>query len=1517
MTSAAATPAIINSEAPSSSIGFPAVAAAKPTVPFPAPAESLLEEWVTTHLASGHYRHRTLISLLNAANFVYNIFAPTSAPGGELRLDPARLLTRSPTRERNSANLRAFYKMSPPQLASVKAALDELVDSGKARWVRPDEYVFVHSLVYVPKPGDPNKMRIAINYIPLNDETIKEDTSGLRTVWDCIVRMVGGSLFCRMDASDWFFQYPLDPRDQYKTGVATPWGTLVFTVLGQGMTNSGTLAQEAMDRIVGPFLFTEPVDPSGTAYQDDAALAAISDDLSKLLEAHPQDAIAAPLKAAYAGMAAAFTVTPEPSSAESYTPVASFPPTTVGRSSDTSTAASSAPVRRLPRGALASPDANGRFPFVAPDVYTRDDFLPVTSDPPTYEVTHMPQGTALDKMFFALHLVLERAGLLRARINLFKSAFFMRFTELLGEHISEHGHRIPTERLQGLRDLALPTTKAECHSSVQLMSYFRKYVPNFSDIAAPLLDLLHADARFHWTDTHTIAYNRLKYALSRGITLAPIDPRYPLVLITDASKRGAGAILLTGPPSDLKPHFIGSTLWTPAQTKYAINDQEALAIRWAIGRLEPTGVFRGRKLIVRTDHANLTFYAGHVGGKTPTSMRIIRYFDYIIQDLRLDVDFVIEPGKDNIADALSRLGTTTCDTSAAIAEAYIRGQTPTSIELSRAGSKAVERITADATPTAPLESISHAPINAISVAAILPALPCCDSLNEFDPDCEVAAAYLGASERNPDATPLALRAYTDFCDDCDVLPPPPALPLVAAFQPLSVAAVADLPDSPLNPDEPIDPSLLPFEAVEGSLAAVNPVIPLGVDLCRVLSEAQELSGPPTGNGAQFVKCQRNGFQLWAVRDVIKRGVKNGVKYVRGDRVTRLYIPPDNEHFKLRSVFFHLAHTASLHAGIIHTWQHLRDCHVNYPGMLDDVEQRIKECLPCSRFETTQKARAGSLHPIVAMAPMQLVELDFIGPFQKTARGNKYIINAHDLFSKADHLYVCEAATAETTADCLMDLYRYFGLPHTIYHDGGSHFVNQAIEIVLQRLQIGNLTATPYHPSSVGGVESHIKRVNNALRKLVSLHPNTWDVHVPGVMRGLRADYNRMIGCSPDSVLMSFTPRQPSTITHSTTCDPKFLKGIPASAQALALAVLEGSSDRYLQVRERNDRAIAKEKAYFDSKRSQDVTFDVGQVVWRWMPAQANRDSKLTSHQGAAWRLYTIIAADPEQPDSYYTIRDVLTLVDTKAHIETLRACTAKLTADELILASRAPDTFVPMAILSHKGSPSDLNNLQFKVRWYDHDASYDSWELFYGLTADGKHKTRFGECDLAQRYCKALGWTVPAPSPRGLRPTGTSGTSSIVTGTTSTTSTPSDTGTATIAVRTQYGKPAPLTPNIVRAPLLGEPLILAPPAPPDVNPPSNDFEPLAAPAPQQAPVLVPPPSSASPAPTGSFSARRPVRGASVTWSPDVIEPQAPALPLLAPPSARAARELQRLGDFNGAGATERAATGRTRRAAAR
>ena len=78
-----------------------------------------------------------------------------------------------------------------------------------------------------------------------------------------------------------------------------------------------------------------------------------------------------------------------------------------------------------------------------------------------------------------------------------------------------------------------------------LANFYRRFVPKFADIAAPLTALTADKAEFTWEDVHYQAFEKLKEVLASPPIITYPTPQDKFVLSTDACDIGLGAILST------------------------------------------------------------------------------------------------------------------------------------------------------------------------------------------------------------------------------------------------------------------------------------------------------------------------------------------------------------------------------------------------------------------------------------------------------------------------------------------------------------------------------------------------------------------------------------------------------------------------------------------------------------------------------------------------------------------------------------------------------------------------------------------------------------------------------------------------------------------------------------------------------------------------------------------------------------------------------------------------------------
>ncbi|XP_070566393.1 uncharacterized protein [Ptychodera flava] len=101
------------------------------------------------------------------------------------------------------------------------------------------------------------------------------------------------------------------------------------------------------------------------------------------------------------------------------------------------------------------------------------------------------------------------------------------------------------DKVNAVVDYPTPVTKRDVRSFLGLAGYYRKFIPNFSDIATPLTELTckNSPANVQWTQSCVDAFQKLKDALASSPVLAVPDYNKPFVVQTDASDHGIGAVL--------------------------------------------------------------------------------------------------------------------------------------------------------------------------------------------------------------------------------------------------------------------------------------------------------------------------------------------------------------------------------------------------------------------------------------------------------------------------------------------------------------------------------------------------------------------------------------------------------------------------------------------------------------------------------------------------------------------------------------------------------------------------------------------------------------------------------------------------------------------------------------------------------------------------------------------------------------------------------------------------------------
>ena len=248
-----------------------------------------------------------------------------------------------------------------------------------------------------------------------------------------------------------------------------------------------------------------------------------------------------------------------------------------------------------------------------------------------------------------INQLFERLGAAGLVVNLPKCEFGKGQVTYLGHLVGRGSVRPRQAKVQAIVDLPTPTTKRQLMRLLGMSGFYRRFVPNFADVVAPLTNLLKKNVKFVWTPECQSAVEKVKVILSCEPVLKAPDFSVPFRLATDASDLGIGAVLLQADSQGIeKPVAYYSKKLNPHQRLYSTIEKEALALVSAIQHFEFYVAGSQKELLVYTDHNPLVFVEKFKG----KNQRLFRW-SLVLQPYNLVIQHL--PGKLNvIADALSR-----------------------------------------------------------------------------------------------------------------------------------------------------------------------------------------------------------------------------------------------------------------------------------------------------------------------------------------------------------------------------------------------------------------------------------------------------------------------------------------------------------------------------------------------------------------------------------------------------------------------------------------------------------------------------------------------------------------------------------------------------------------------------------------------------------------------------------------------------------------------------------------------
>jgi len=262
-----------------------------------------------------------------------------------------------------------------------------------------------------------------------------------------------------------------------------------------------------------------------------------------------------------------------------------------------------------------------------------------------------------------LERVFRRLADVGLTLNKDKCQLRLNHLEFMGHLLTDRGIGPTQARVEAVLKAREPVCASEVRSFLGLVNFSAKFIPDLAAVSEPLRKLCRQNVTFEWNQEQKQAFTELKSRLSNAQTLAYFDRSAPTQVIADAGPVGLGAVLVQWQNNEWRVVYYASRSLTDVERRYSQTEREALSLVWACDRFHV--YLGGMEFTLVTDHKPLEIIYGK---RFKPSARIERW---VLRLQQYNFKVVYRTGRENIADALSRLTQQNTPVSRNVAEEYV------------------------------------------------------------------------------------------------------------------------------------------------------------------------------------------------------------------------------------------------------------------------------------------------------------------------------------------------------------------------------------------------------------------------------------------------------------------------------------------------------------------------------------------------------------------------------------------------------------------------------------------------------------------------------------------------------------------------------------------------------------------------------------------------------------------------------------------------------------------------------
>lgn len=283
----------------------------------------------------------------------------------------------------------------------------------------------------------------------------------------------------------------------------------------------------------------------------------------------------------------------------------------------------------------------------------------------------------------------------------------------------------------------------------------------------------------------------------------------------------------------------------------------------------------------------------------------------------------------------------------------------------------------------------------------------------------------------------------------------------------------------------------------------------------------------------------------------------------------------------------------------------------WPGMKADVQHWVGSCLSCASKKNPQTMVVGRLMNIpVPDRPWHTIGIDFLGPFQPSGRGNRYILVVTDYLSKWPEAFAVADQKEATVARILVEeLFCRYGPPRRLLSDRGRQFLGSLVTSIYKMWGVTKLTTAAYHPQTDGLTERFNKTLAHILSKYVDEHHTDWDCFIPFALYAYRTSVHATTREMPYTMLFGVDPWMPLDIgLTKDTAKPLKSEDIKDYRDQVRMRL----ETAWKLAKDNTEAAQMQQTRHYDKNRV-DVEYAIGSKVWIYLPVTKKQHTTKLTH----------------------------------------------------------------------------------------------------------------------------------------------------------------------------------------------------------------------------------------------------------------------------------------------------------------